>query len=151
VRRYPCSTHAEIALVHGDYRTGTYLVTCGELAAVLDWELLRVGATAHEDVCWSHGGRWRFGKRCAPRQVGIGQPAGFRRGYNPSPSPIAGGRVAYWEIMAAAKWPVIVLSLAGRKIAFDGHRGFDRVGVDHAYYAGEEFDARRKARGSRQT
>lgn len=43
----------ELVLTHGDYRTGNYLFDeqSGEIGAVLDWELARVG-DFHEDLGW---------------------------------------------------------------------------------------------------
>jgi aminoglycoside phosphotransferase (APT) family kinase protein len=43
----------ELVLTHGDYRTGNYLFdeASGEITAVLDWELARIG-DFHEDLGW---------------------------------------------------------------------------------------------------
>ena len=43
----------ELVLTHGDYRTGNYLFDedTGKIAAVLDWELARIG-DFHEDLAW---------------------------------------------------------------------------------------------------
>jgi aminoglycoside phosphotransferase (APT) family kinase protein len=43
----------ELVLVHCDYRTGNYLFdeTSGEITAVLDWEMARIG-DFHEDLGW---------------------------------------------------------------------------------------------------
>ena len=45
-------TH-ELCLIHCDYRTGNYLFdeASGEIVAVLDWEMARIGDT-HEDLAW---------------------------------------------------------------------------------------------------
>lgn len=42
-----------LVLMHGDYRTGNYLFeeTSGEITAILDWELARIG-DFHEDLAW---------------------------------------------------------------------------------------------------
>lgn len=44
---------SELVLCHGDYRTGNYLFDedSGEIIAVLDWELARIG-DYHEDLAW---------------------------------------------------------------------------------------------------
>lgn len=44
---------AELVLLHGDYRTGNYLFdeATGEITALLDWELARIG-DYHEDLGW---------------------------------------------------------------------------------------------------
>jgi aminoglycoside phosphotransferase (APT) family kinase protein len=43
----------ELVLTHGDYRTGNYLFdeASGEITALLDWELARIG-DYHEDLAW---------------------------------------------------------------------------------------------------
>lgn len=43
----------ELVLTHGDYRTGNYLFeeATGEITALLDWELARIG-DFHEDLAW---------------------------------------------------------------------------------------------------
>lgn len=43
----------ELCLIHCDYRTGNYLFNeqTGEIVAVLDWELARIG-DYHEDLAW---------------------------------------------------------------------------------------------------
>lgn len=43
----------DLALTHGDYRTGNYLFQedSGEITALLDWELARIG-DFHEDIAW---------------------------------------------------------------------------------------------------
>ncbi len=43
----------ELVMTHGDYRTGNYLFneSRGEITAMLDWELARVG-DHHEDLSW---------------------------------------------------------------------------------------------------
>lgn len=44
---------AELVVNHGDYRTGNYLFdeASGEITALLDWELARIG-DFHEDLAW---------------------------------------------------------------------------------------------------
>ncbi len=44
---------AELALIHGDYRTGNYLFDedSGKITAILDWEMARIG-DYHEDLGW---------------------------------------------------------------------------------------------------
>lgn len=44
---------SELVVLHGDYRTGNYLFDedTGEITALLDWELARIG-DFHEDLAW---------------------------------------------------------------------------------------------------
>ena len=49
----PACAADDLVLTHGDYRTGNYLFheESGEITAVLDWELARIG-DFHEDLAW---------------------------------------------------------------------------------------------------
>ena len=54
-------SEAETTLVHGDFRTGNFLVDEGGLVALLDWEFARWG-DPHEDLAWLCVRDWRFGQ-----------------------------------------------------------------------------------------
>lgn len=45
-------------LVHGDYRTGNFLVHDGRIAAILDWEMVHLGDPM-EDLGWACMALWR--------------------------------------------------------------------------------------------
>jgi len=45
-------------LVHGDYRTGNFLVREGQIAAILDWEMVHLGDPM-EDLGWACMALWR--------------------------------------------------------------------------------------------
>jgi aminoglycoside phosphotransferase (APT) family kinase protein len=45
-------------LVHGDYRTGNFLVCEGQIAAILDWEMVHLGDPM-EDLGWACMALWR--------------------------------------------------------------------------------------------
>lgn len=47
-----------ITLVHGDYRTGNFLVDGGRIAAILDWEMVHLGDPM-EDLGWACMALWR--------------------------------------------------------------------------------------------
>ena len=47
--RTHCPTAPRVAIVHGDYRIGNFLVDQGRISAVLDWELVHLG-DPHEDL-----------------------------------------------------------------------------------------------------
>lgn len=97
-----------LALVHGDYRTGNYLVDAGRLAAVLDWEFAHWG-DPHEDIGWLIARCWRFGGD--EREAGgIGSRRAFYDGYNAvAAEPLDETVIGYWEVMAAAKWAAIAV------------------------------------------
>lgn len=92
-------------LVHGDFRTGNFLVDENGLVAVLDWELVHVGDPA-EDLGWLCAPAWRFG--------GDGAAGGFAsRGALLEAYAKAGGQpvspetLHFWEIYASVRWGVI--------------------------------------------
>jgi aminoglycoside phosphotransferase (APT) family kinase protein len=47
-----------VTLVHGDYRTGNFLVDGGRIVAVLDWEMVHLGDPM-EDLGWACMALWR--------------------------------------------------------------------------------------------
>lgn len=105
-----------IVLVHGDFRTGNYLVRDGELAAILDWEFA-AWSDPCEDLGWFCARSWRFAGR--DREAGgIGDKRDLIEGYESA----GGGRVdphhvTYWEVMASVRWAVIALQQAGRHLS----------------------------------
>ena len=106
-------TPAQPSLVHGDFRTGNYIISGGRLAAVLDWEFCHWG-DPDEDVGWFCARCWRFGNT-ALQAGGITQRRLFFEAYekaaNRWPDPMT---VRYWEIMAAAKWATLAMQQGDR-------------------------------------
>ncbi|MDB5999364.1 MAG: hypothetical protein JWP52_1063 [Rhizobacter sp.] len=49
--RAHCPVASRVAIVHGDYRIGNFLVDEGRISAVLDWELVHLG-DPHEDLAF---------------------------------------------------------------------------------------------------
>lgn len=97
-----------LCLIHGDYRSGNYMVSGGRLSAILDWEFAHWG-DRHEDIGWFLARCWRFGND-AREAGGIGSREAFYRGYRGEAAlPLDESVVAYWEIMAAAKWATIAV------------------------------------------
>ncbi len=45
-------TAVRVALLHGDYRVGNYMVKDGRISGILDWELTHLG-DPHEDLAWA--------------------------------------------------------------------------------------------------
>jgi aminoglycoside phosphotransferase (APT) family kinase protein len=105
-----------IRLLHGDFRTGNYLVEAGELAGILDWEFAAFGEPC-EDLGWMLARYWRFGAN--EREAGgIGSRAALLGGYeSASGEPLERGRVPYWEVMATVRWAIIALMQAERHFA----------------------------------
>jgi aminoglycoside phosphotransferase (APT) family kinase protein len=97
---------ATLGLVHGDFRTGNYMVHEGRLAGVLDWEFCHWG-DPYEDIGWLTAPCWRFGAR-AKEVGGIAALDDLLRGYNRSAAvPVEAGRVPYWQVLASVRWGII--------------------------------------------
>jgi len=95
-----------VALVHGDFRLGNFIVDEDGLAAVIDWELCHAGDPA-EDIGWLCIRSWRFGNDALP-VAGLGDLESFLEGYGAAggtrPDP---ARLRWWEAMGNVKWAVI--------------------------------------------
>jgi len=95
-----------VALVHGDFRLGNFIVARAGLAAVIDWELCHLGDPT-EDIAWMCIRSWRFGNDDRPA-AGLASQAEFLDAYEG-----AGGtrpeaeRLRWWEAMGNVKWAVI--------------------------------------------
>jgi aminoglycoside phosphotransferase (APT) family kinase protein len=105
-------------LIHGDFRTGNYLVADAALAGVLDWDFAG-WSDPDEDIAWFCAKAWRFGAHSSTKGAneagGIAPRAVFERAYES----IAGrrldpARIHYWEVMAALRWLVIALKQRDR-------------------------------------
>ena len=104
----PATPH--VTLVHGDFRTGNYMLDGTKLSAILDWEFTHWG-DPNEDIGWLCARCWRFGNDADNQEAGgIGSRRALYDAYS-----LASGRkvdeaiIAYWEVMAAAKWAVIAI------------------------------------------
>jgi aminoglycoside phosphotransferase (APT) family kinase protein len=112
-------------LVHGDFRTGNYLVDEGKLTAILDWEFAHWGDPC-EDIGWFCARCWRFGNDTL-EAGGIAPRAAFLDGYR-TVAEVPGDTAAlqYWEIMAAAKWAAIAV-LQGDRYRKGGETSLELV------------------------
>ncbi|MCB4806426.1 aminoglycoside phosphotransferase (APT) family kinase protein [Methylobacterium brachiatum] len=104
------------SLIHGDFRTGNYMVDADGLVAILDWEFATWGDPM-SDLGWFCAECWRFGQT-EKEAGGIASRAAFYGGYEAQ-----GGRrvddtaVRYWEIVAHLRWAVIALEQGHRHIS----------------------------------
>ncbi|APR85262.1 Hypothetical protein A7982_10611 [Minicystis rosea] len=93
----------ETVLVHGDFRTGNFMVTPEGLAGVLDWEFAHWGSPA-EDLAWIQMRQWRFNANKLPIG-GFGRREDFYAAYE-----AASGRkinrddVHYYEVLGNVRW-----------------------------------------------
>ncbi len=107
-----------LALVHGDFRTGNYMVRDGRLTGILDWEFAHWG-DPDEDIGWLTARCWRFGNDIM-ETGGIAPLATFLDAYaSASGRTVHADAVRYWQIMAAAKWATIAV-LQGDRFRLGG-------------------------------
>lgn len=113
----------ETTLVHGDFRTGNYMVDKGRLTAVLDWEFCHWG-DPREDLGWFIARCWRFGNDDKVAG-GIAKLASLLDGYNATATvKVAAAELAYFEVQAAARWATISL-LQGDRFIRHGERSLE--------------------------
>lgn len=93
----------DVVLVHGDFRTGNFLVTPQGLSAVVDWEFAHYGAP-EEDLAWIAVRDWRFGRIELP-VGGFATRRDFYGAYEAaSGRTVDPARVHYWEVFGNARW-----------------------------------------------
>lgn len=102
-----------LCLVHGDLRTGNYMVEDGRVTAILDWEFAAFGDPL-EDLGWLLARCWRFG--ALEREAGgLGSRAALLDAYEEaSDRPLPRARIRHWELMATIRWAVVALMQAER-------------------------------------
>src|SRR5207244_5636125 len=102
-------------LCHRDFRTGNYLVDCGEVTGILDWEFAGWG-DPDEDIGWFCCKGWRFA-RLDREAGGIAARAVFYRAYEAaSGRKLDPDRVRFWEVLANLRWAVIALQQSDRHL-----------------------------------
>jgi aminoglycoside phosphotransferase (APT) family kinase protein len=95
----------ELTLVHGDFRTGNFLVTKSGLNAVLDWEFAHWGSPI-EDIAWLCVRDWRFQNLKAPAG-GLCTRREFYEAYErASGRQVDPEEVRFWEIMGNVRWAI---------------------------------------------
>jgi aminoglycoside phosphotransferase (APT) family kinase protein len=130
----------EVTLLHGDFRTGNFLVGPEGLVAVLDWEFAHWGSPA-EDVAWLCVRDWRFGqlKKAAG---GIATRAEFYAAYaEASGRTLDPSEVHFWEVLGNVRWAAGCLC-QGRRYTSGEQRDLELIAI--ARRAGEmEYEALR--------
>ena len=111
-----CGTAAPASIVHGDFRSGNFIVDENGLAAVLDWELAHLGEGA-EDLGWLCANAWRFGVWQKP-VGGFGEREALYDAYA-----AAGGarvdrdRAHMWEVWGTLRWAMSCLQLGNDHVS----------------------------------
>lgn len=104
-------------MVHGDFRMGNLIVRDGELAAVLDWELVHVG-DRHEDLAWFCIRAWRFGAPLSRAAGGLGSIESFLHAYEAaSGTTVDRVGLRWWLIRATLSWGIICRHQAQRHLS----------------------------------
>ncbi|XDD46346.1 phosphotransferase family protein [Leptospira sp. WS39.C2] len=95
----------KIVLVHGDYRTGNFMMNAEGLQGILDFEFAHFG-DRHEDIAWLCMRDWRFG-RLAKEVGGFGDRKDFYKEYEATSGiPVDPFKVTFWEIMGNVRWAI---------------------------------------------
>jgi aminoglycoside phosphotransferase (APT) family kinase protein len=92
-----------LALVHGDFRTGNFMVRPEGLAAVLDWEFAHFGDPM-EDLGWLCVRDWRFGQLALPVGGFARREALYQAYAEETGAPVDPRRVHYWEVAGNVRW-----------------------------------------------
>lgn len=95
----------DVVLVHGDFRTGNFMVTPEGLSALLDWEFSHFGSP-YEDLAWISVRDWRFNRLDKPIG-GFAERGPFYEAYaRASGRTIDLDQVLWWEICGNLRWAV---------------------------------------------
>jgi aminoglycoside phosphotransferase (APT) family kinase protein len=95
----------EVTLVHGDFRTGNFMVTPAGLAGVLDFEFAHFGDPL-EDLGWLCVRDWRFGQLDRPAG-GVARRDAFYAAYRAaSGRAVPPAAVHFWEVFGNLRWAV---------------------------------------------
>jgi aminoglycoside phosphotransferase (APT) family kinase protein len=105
----------EIVLVHGDFRTGNFMITPQGLTGIMDWEFAHFG-DRHEDIAWLCMRDWRFGKQKL-EAGGFAKREEFYREYQQFSNNFDPEKVHYWEIMGNLRWAIGSAEQAERHIS----------------------------------
>ena len=108
-------TGAAHAIVHGDFRSGNFIVDQNGLAAVLDWELAHLGEGA-EDLGWLCVNAWRFGVWQKP-VGGFGDRDALYDAYAAAGGRVDRGRAHVWEIWGTLRWGLSCLQLGNDHVS----------------------------------
>jgi len=105
-----------LVLVHGDFRTGNFMVNAEGLQGIVDWEFAHWG-DRHEDLTWVCLRDWRFGKTKL-EAGGFAQRAVFYSAYEEASGVrLDQGKILYWEVMGNLRWAIGCLGQADRHLS----------------------------------
>ncbi|WP_078056104.1 phosphotransferase [Pacificimonas flava] len=119
------STCSRPALVHGDFRSGNFIIGGEGLRSVLDWELAHFGDPLL-DIGWLCTNTWRFGNWRKP-VGGFGEREAFYRAYERAGGePVDPDAAAAFEMLGSLRWGIMCMQMAA------GYRSGETVSVERA-------------------
>ncbi len=122
----------KVTVVHGDYRTGNFLVEGNDITGILDWEMVHLGDPL-EDVAWVCVRAWRWAGDA--RVGGLMMRDDFYRRYEAASGlRVDPEAVRFWEVLGNFKWAVICMTGAR---SFAEGRSKDAI---HAFTAKNKYD-----------
>ncbi|MBE7439683.1 MAG: phosphotransferase family protein [Spirochaetales bacterium] len=105
-----------LVLVHGDFRTGNFMVNPEGLQGIVDWEFAHWG-DRHEDLTWLCLRDWRFGKTKL-EAGGFADRAVFYSAYEEASGiRLDQRKILYWEVMGNLRWAIGCLGQADRHLS----------------------------------
>ncbi len=127
-------------LVHGDFRTGNFLVTPEGLSAILDWEFAHWGSR-YEDLTWISVRDWRFGQLALP-VGGFSRREPFYEAYERAAGvTLDPESLFYWEVFGNLGWAIGCVYQVERYV-YGGVDEFELVAIGRRA-AEMEFEAMR--------
>jgi aminoglycoside phosphotransferase (APT) family kinase protein len=120
LRRHPPPPAKRLSVVHGDYRTGNFLLDeSGTIRAILDWEMCHLG-DAHEDLAWALDPLWAF--RDLSRPAGLSTKAeALALWEEASGMNVDRAALRWWEVFAMVKALAIWISSSKEYVAGKNH------------------------------
>lgn len=133
-------------LVHGDFRTGNFMVSPEGLEGIVDWEFAHWG-DRHEDAAWLCMRDWRFGK-LNKEAGGFADRNEFYEEYEKASGiKLDPKKVTYWEIMGNLRWAIGSAQQAERHLS-GADKGIELASIGRR--TGEmEFEAMRLIENAR--
>lgn len=120
-----------LAIVHGDVRNGNLIIDDGGLAAVLDWEVAKIGDPM-EDLAWLCLRCWRFGQDTI-EVGGFGDRQTLIDAYEQAGGSFDAHAFHWWKVLGTLRWGLglsgqarghldgsfsnIVMAASGRRVA----------------------------------